>query len=486
MRRRDLLLGAGALALAPTATLAAPKDAQAIVARLRPFGRFGYLLVDLDTGAVVEALNEDELFIPASLTKIATAHTALDALGEQGRFATRVIATGPVEDGIVRGDLVLQGGGDPVLDTKHLAGIADGLAGAGLRGVEGRFLHYGGALPETGWIDRTQPWQAPYNPSVGGLNLNFNRVQFRWSRRQGGLSVLGAAAAEGVTAPAPSVSFRVRPGASDMSHAFTDEGESWSLGMRLLRGSGRRWLPVRRPSEYVAGVLHALAAQRGIALPMPEAADGPAYGDALIEHFSPYVTEMVEGMLRYSTNLTAEALGAATGYVSGGRPADIAQAAQQTAERSTQVIGEIGGRSWQGMTLMNHSGLTSRSRMTPRQVVAFLRHGDLAYGPRFAELHHEQPLSARQMGRRGRAPTHMIRAKTGTMHFVRGYAGFLEVPGRRFAFAFMASEDDHRAAMDRAFRPYHEGAPKHARGWLGRTHLFERAMLTRWIEAYSA
>ena len=62
---------------------------------------------------------------------------AMERLGPAFRFATRLIATGPIEGGTVRGDLVLTGSGDPTLQTDGLAQMAARPAGAGRHGRVG-------------------------------------------------------------------------------------------------------------------------------------------------------------------------------------------------------------------------------------------------------------------------------------------------------------------------------------------------------------
>jgi D-alanyl-D-alanine carboxypeptidase/D-alanyl-D-alanine-endopeptidase (penicillin-binding protein 4) len=81
-------------------------------ARYRP-AHWGLLVVDLESGKTVYARNADQLFAPASVTKLYTVAAALDALGADYRFATPVYRRGAVDtDGQLRGDLVLVASGD--------------------------------------------------------------------------------------------------------------------------------------------------------------------------------------------------------------------------------------------------------------------------------------------------------------------------------------------------------------------------------------
>src|SRR5690625_4436209 len=141
-----------------------------------PSGISGWLAVDLDNGKVIDASHEDLAFVPASVAKLPTAAFALHALGADHRFQTTLLATGPIENGRLKGDLVLQGGGDPELDTDALLLLVQQLVASGLHSIEGRFLADGTALPQQREITPAQEIDAAYNPSVSGLNLNFNRV----------------------------------------------------------------------------------------------------------------------------------------------------------------------------------------------------------------------------------------------------------------------------------------------------------------------
>lgn len=80
---------------------------------------FGVEFYDLDSGKPVYTLNAAKLFVPASTTKLFTMGTALELLGPDYRFHTRVYRTGPIAaDGTLRGDIVLVASGDPNLSAR--------------------------------------------------------------------------------------------------------------------------------------------------------------------------------------------------------------------------------------------------------------------------------------------------------------------------------------------------------------------------------
>ena len=81
--------------------------------------RFGVQFYSLDSGKVVYELNSQQLFVPGSTTKLFTEGTALELLGADYRFHTRIYRTGPIEkDGTLNGDLILVAGGDPNLSNR--------------------------------------------------------------------------------------------------------------------------------------------------------------------------------------------------------------------------------------------------------------------------------------------------------------------------------------------------------------------------------
>src|SRR5690606_29387862 len=128
-------------ARAPATAAAAPRvqahPVEQLLARANLGGATGFVALDADSGEVIEAHGGDILLPPASVAKAPTALYALHALGPEHRFVTRIRAQGgTIRNGVLRGDLVLEGGGDPGLQTEDLAGLAQALVAQGLRRVE--------------------------------------------------------------------------------------------------------------------------------------------------------------------------------------------------------------------------------------------------------------------------------------------------------------------------------------------------------------
>lgn len=118
---------ASALLLAPPA-VAQPDDAQVNallqqrIVNPRIGSDVGMIVVDGSTGAVVSEHNPDALMLPASNMKIITAVDVLSTMGADAQFTTRV------RSGTVPNEVILEGGGDPLLTTSDLQSMATDVA----------------------------------------------------------------------------------------------------------------------------------------------------------------------------------------------------------------------------------------------------------------------------------------------------------------------------------------------------------------------
>ncbi|MEX2575165.1 MAG: D-alanyl-D-alanine carboxypeptidase/D-alanyl-D-alanine-endopeptidase [Halofilum sp. (in: g-proteobacteria)] len=106
----------------------------------RNHARVSALVVKLDDLRTIAALNPDRPLIPASVSKLFVSAGALKQFCPDHRFVTRFGTTGTMTDGVLHGDLVFVGGGDPALDTQDLRSLVLRLKAAGVRRVTGSLI----------------------------------------------------------------------------------------------------------------------------------------------------------------------------------------------------------------------------------------------------------------------------------------------------------------------------------------------------------
>jgi D-alanyl-D-alanine carboxypeptidase/D-alanyl-D-alanine-endopeptidase (penicillin-binding protein 4) len=128
--KRALIVGL-ALALVPASADASSAGlAKRVKAAVKPLGRGAAVQVtDLGARRTVVALRARRSQPLGSTTKLLTAAAALRRLGPDTALGTSALATAPVDgNGVLAGDLILRGGGDPVLGDAQFAALAAGLA----------------------------------------------------------------------------------------------------------------------------------------------------------------------------------------------------------------------------------------------------------------------------------------------------------------------------------------------------------------------
>ncbi|NRB54468.1 MAG: D-alanyl-D-alanine carboxypeptidase/D-alanyl-D-alanine-endopeptidase [Salinicola sp.] len=137
--RSSLFLGALSLSVVSVVAQAAGFDH---VARLADKGFVISAQAQLlDSGEVLGALNPSQPLSPASVTKLYTAAAALDRWGPQHRFTTRFVSTGALDgNGVLHGDLVLEGGGDPALTSEELWRLIQKLRELGVSSIDGQLV----------------------------------------------------------------------------------------------------------------------------------------------------------------------------------------------------------------------------------------------------------------------------------------------------------------------------------------------------------
>ncbi len=450
--------------------VAAPDD---LIAEARLGGKIAYVVADGASGEVLETLNPLLPMPPASVAKAATATYALETLGSEFRFKTRLIATGPLVNGRLEGDLVLAGAGDPMLNTDNLADMAKALKAAGLREITGKFRVWSGALPYLRVIDQSQPDQVGYNPTICGLNLNYNRVFFEWKRGASGYTVSMDARSEKYRPEVAIARMRVVDRASPV-YTYKQDGDidRWTVSRAALGDGGGRWLPVRRPDLYAGEVFQWLARAHGISLPRAAVVKTLPAGEVLAVHESAKLATIIRLMLKYSVNLTAETVGLTATLARGHKPTSLRASAGRMNGWLKDNLGLRHAK------LADHSGLSDRSRLSASDMVKALVRADSRLHGLMKEV---VPLD--RNGRKNPEAGHVIHAKTGSLNFVSTLAGYVETAdGRPLIFAIFTGDMERREAIPREMRERPEGA----RGWARRSRWLQHRLIERWVTRFAA
>ena len=367
--------------------------------------------------------------------------------------------------------VILAGGGDPRLQTNDVAELAQMLKETGITEVRGDFLVWGGALKRIEEIDETQADYLGYNPAVAGLNLNFNRVHFEWKQNGDDYDITMDARSAEYRADVNVARMRVVERSAPV-YEYNDLGnvDDWSVAKGALGEFGSRWLPVREPALYVGDVFRTFARSHGIVLrPAKRSFEVPS-GTVLATLASPLLRDVAKDMLKFSTNLTAEACGMTASNRLAGESRGLRTSALGMSRWCTRQAGIL-------PRFVDHSGLGDTSRISADSMVAMLARPK-AYSSLNPILKDVRIVNER----RETIPDFKgsARAKTGTLNFVNSLAGYIRTDGGRdLAFAFFAADLEAREKG----KAEGNDRPRGARTYANRARWLQQQLIQYWAKA---
>ncbi len=401
-------------------------------------GYWGVLVKSLKSDETLYALNERKLMMPASALKIVTLAAAADHLGWDFTYDTNILAVGAVNEGVLDGDLLVVGSGDPSLtDTitpPPFAAWADQLRASGISAVNGRVIGDDNAFDDEplgmgwSWDDLPEAFAA----GVGALQFNENMAR--------------VTVTPGSTIGAPAVVV-IEPDAAGLvirNHLTTGDADSPGL-VQLRRPPGstelevRGSLPLGNPPAvrlvsvdnptmfFVSALRQALIAGhidvRGPAVDIDDITDVPArdMGVTVVAHHSPPLSALAVRLMKNSQNQYGETLLRTLGALAG----------TPTAAGGATAAGAI-VKSWglgDGDVIQRDgSGLSRYNYVTPEALVAILahtNHDEKLRGPFDASLPIAGIDGSLVNRMKGTAAEGNARAKTGSMSNVRALSGYV-------------------------------------------------------------
>ena len=454
-----------------------PLLAQSVQQRLNrlldaaPFNRATWnVFAQDDHGRVLFNRNGDRFSVPASNTKLVVAATATVLLPADFRPRTSVYANGTVTNGVLAGDLILYGRGDPTwsercytVDTLAPGGcdstwtavdaIADSLRTHGLKRVTGRIVGDGSyfepTLTHSGWNSFDLNWW--YAAPVSGLGFHDNSVDFQITP--------GAAIDQPPTITwNPSLSLftfenRARTVPADSSTTIGDNFfrkpgtlDIWAEGTVAL---GRTpWIEsfaLPDPNLYAARALEQSLQRKGIAVEggAGSTTDSLEYralrccGNPLAEYRGRPLPDIIFPILNTSQNWFAEMLLKTVGREVG----DTGSWAKGLDIEKRFLIDSVKIDST-AFALEDGSGLSAGNLVTPHAFVQLLtymyRHPKRA--PFLAALPRAQQRGSLQRRFQGTPLEGRVLAKTGSINRVNTLSGYIEkANGRVITFSIQAN-----------------------------------------------
>ena len=438
-----------------------PEIAPLLEARRFRHATWGALVVSLTRGDTLFAWHPDRLMVPASNAKLFTTAAALHYLGTGFRFVTALFAGGRVNDGVLYGDLILYGTGDPTFgaDAASLAPFADSVVRAGIGRVRGDVVgdasFLGAELTGPGWSPDNlgRAFAAP--PSALNAAENVVVVTVTPGPAPGAPARVSMdppndyfTLASSVVTGRPRARTRIGVAAGATPRALVLRG-----AIAPERAAWRTRVVVHEPARFAAGLLRRLLAARGVVVEggvRSETADAPerarlmlaaARGDttrlpdALAVRRSEPLDELV-GMINHrSHNLSAELT-----FRTIGRSVDGAGTFAAGAQVVGRFLREDVGLPDDWYRLSDGSGLSLLDGATPRALVRLLAW--MRRAPEGAAFYASLPVVGEGIRSRmkGTAAVGRLRAKTGTLSDVSALSGYVTtVSGEELAFALLVN-----------------------------------------------
>lgn len=428
---------------------------------------WGVAVRDLATGRWVARHDADRYFVPASNLKLVVSATALERLGPDYAWRTSVYGTEPLgADGVLDGDLVLYGRGDPNLSgrfapsmTAIFETLADSLAARGLTRVTGELLadesYWDADYVRGDWATYDLLWW--YAAPVGALGFNDNAIDFhiRPGRAVGDpLVIEGEPASSFYTLENRAVT---GPSGSERTFDLTREpGTNHVVAYGSLPVDSEpdvEYFAVVDPAGWAATVFGEVLSRRGIAVDGPvrtisQPASSPvAAGDtvALAAHVGSPLARVVEAVLGRSQNWHAEQLLKTLGREiegEGSWSAGLAVERRTLAELAVDTT---------AMFLRDASGLSSANLVTPEALVDLL--SAMRRRPEASAFVSALPVAAESGSLRrrfgGTSAAGRVRAKTGYIENVYSLSGYLTtLDGHEYAFSVVVNQTAGDSAID--------------------------------------
>jgi D-alanyl-D-alanine carboxypeptidase/D-alanyl-D-alanine-endopeptidase (penicillin-binding protein 4) len=420
---------------------------------------WGILVVDPARGETLYTHNADKLFMPASNEKLLTGSTAMTQLGPDFRWPTTYLTRGPMRDGVLEGDLVVRGSGDPSVSAHAYHGdaltplraIADSLRARGITRIRGQLVAAPSPFTDAplgyGWS--WSELDEPYSAGVDALFFNegYSEIVVRGGARAGD----PVTATTRPTSTYPTLIVRAHTVARAPSGASPADSMAALPAVKLARDSARGPVVIDgtlaagdssiqavayrdQPAAYLAALDEALRTG-GITIDHART-DTLARIDSLLTTTSLPLRDVMPLFEKPSQNQIGELLFKTLALTKTG--VGIADSAAQVVSRQLLAWGVQPD----GFVVHDGSGLSRHDYVSPRTLVRVL--DVMRQSPDFKPFYDALPIAGVDGTIRGRMKgtpaAGNIHAKTGTIDKARSLSGYVTTAdGRLLLFSALCN-----------------------------------------------
>jgi serine-type D-Ala-D-Ala carboxypeptidase/endopeptidase (penicillin-binding protein 4) len=377
----------------------------------------------------------DEQMIPASLTKLVSAGALLDTFGPSRKFETHLLSTAPIDAGVLRGNLVLRGGGDPGFVSESMWFLVNEFLRTGIREIRGDILVDDTRFDRVRNDSSRQEERVDraYDAPVGALSFNWNSVNvFVRPAKKAGESAQVFLDPENDFVSLRGAVTTVKAGKK--TAVTVERGES--KGKDWVQVSGQipvgakefvAYKNISEPDKWAGNVLIQFLKQRGISVTGKVVVGPTPTGAVILAHAeSKPLGQLVADMLKFSNNFVAEMLVKNLAAEKNGMPAKL----EPGIDLLRKFIVTL-GVPMERFKFISPSGFNSGNRMTPKdlnQILVQLRNRFTVFPELLAALPLAGVDGTLKSRMRGTVAEGRVRAKTGLLTGVAGLAGYA---GRR-------------------------------------------------------
>ena len=384
---------------------------------------------------------------PASLMKLLTTFSALELLGPAWAWSTPVWLQGSLRDGVLDGNLVIKGNGDPKLVLERLWLLLRRVQQLGVREIRGDIVLDRSAfvVPEQSPADFDGEALRPYNVRADALMLNYKAVVFTFTPDAArGIAVIstdpplaGVRSDTGV----PLLTGACEDWRGALRADFTDPMRLRFAGGFAVACAEKTWaVAYADPERYNARALLGMWKEMGGRIG-GTVRDGAAPATPPnLELASPSLAEVTRDINKYSNNVMAQQLFLTLGLTQRGTgtPDAAREAMRQWAQARFGAAGAT-------LAIDNGSGLSRESRVSAQLLTRLLLAAWAS--PVMPELMASLPVAGVDGTlKRSRATLGRAHLKTGSLRDVAGIAGYvLANSGRRYVVVAIANHPNANA-----------------------------------------